>query len=145
MPGGDTEKLIDAILKARDILFPRQIMQKDAHGVHSQRFGPTKFAVDLCWIEGFRLPHLQFVRRVRWHEVRAQQQRLPLVPLIRLRLTPPLLLAGKKTTSNELKFRKRIDIRVLFTEIIFTTNLFVQTNGPSAACYLRSTEITVTL
>ena len=77
---GDREKSVDAILEAGGILLPDQIMKEHAHRVHPHVFGPAQLLVDLSWIEGRRLPHLQLVDCVRRNVVAADQPRLLLVP-----------------------------------------------------------------
>src|SRR5256885_658110 len=61
MPRRDRQKLIDPLLEASCILLPEQIMQKNAHRVHSHGLRPGQFSVDRNRIEGRLLPHLQLV------------------------------------------------------------------------------------
>ena len=65
---------------------PRQIVQENAHGVEAQRFGPAEFQIDALGIEGFRLPHLQFVDGGGGDVVAADQKGLVLVPRVRFLL-----------------------------------------------------------
>ena len=58
MPRGDRQEPIDALLKTSSILLPEQVVEKDAHGVHADGFGPGQFPFDLLGIEGGLLPHL---------------------------------------------------------------------------------------
>ena len=37
---GNGEEAVDALLKAGSVLLPEKIVEKDAHSVHAQRFGP---------------------------------------------------------------------------------------------------------
>ena len=61
---GNFQKLSDSLFEALRIFLPYQVVQKDAHRVHSHVFRPTEFLVDLSGIETLRLPHLQLVDRI---------------------------------------------------------------------------------
>jgi len=91
VPGGDGQELIDALLETWGVLLPQKIVQKDAHGVHTQSFGPAQFLIDLLRIEAVSLPHLQFVNGGVRNVVCAHQPGLLLIPGVGLVFGPSLL------------------------------------------------------
>ncbi len=104
MPRCNRQKLVDALLKSGCILFPEQIMQKDAHGIHPHAFGPSEFPVDLFRIERRRLPHLQLIDRVFGNVVAAHQPGLLRVPIVCPLLRPARSLrtrTASKASQNE--------------------------------------------
>src|SRR5262249_18439773 len=88
VPRGDRQKLVNPLLETFCILLPEKVVQKDAHGVHAQAFGPSQFSLDLGRIEGCLLPHLQLVDRGLWNVVASDEPGLSRVPIIRLLLWP---------------------------------------------------------
>jgi hypothetical protein len=92
---GDGQKLIKALPEAGGILLPKQIMQKDAHGVHAHRFRPSEFGIDLSGIEGCLLPHLELIDSRLGDVIAAHEPRLLHVPRVRLLLSPACGLAGQ--------------------------------------------------
>ena len=58
--------------ESRGVLFPKQIVQKDAHNAHADRLRPAEFAVDCGGIKRFRLPHFQLIDRGARREVAAE-------------------------------------------------------------------------
>ena len=69
--GGDLQKYRDALLESLRVLLPQQVMQKNSHGVQSQRFGPAEFLVNFFGVEAVGLPHLQFIYRGSRDEIAA--------------------------------------------------------------------------
>ena len=61
MAGRDGQELVDALLEADGVLLPEKVVEKDAHGVHAEGFGPGQFLIDFFGIEGGVLPHFQLV------------------------------------------------------------------------------------
>jgi hypothetical protein len=107
MPGGNAEHFVEPVLKTRRVLLPEQIMQKDPHGGHPGGFGPAKLLVDLCWIVGVLLEHLELVDRIRRKKVAAHRPWLPIHVRPRLlfapsfaRLVRPNELAGGDENSQ---------------------------------------------
>ena len=82
------QKLIDASCEARPIFLPNQVMQEDAHRVHTHTLRPAQLLVDLGWIEGLCLPHLKLIDGVFGDIVAAHQPRLLAVPRLRFLLRP---------------------------------------------------------
>ena len=93
------------------ILLPEQVVQKDAHSVHAQTFGPTKFAIDPR-DRTSRPATFQAHCRRRMEQSWRRQARLLLVPLIGLILGPARFLRlekaakGKKQAANQDGIRK---------------------------------------
>ena len=147
---GNGKKAIDAALKSGGVLFPDQVMQEHAHGIHAYLLGPSEFAIDLLGIEGICLPHLQFVHRVGGKKVRAHQPRLLGVPLVGVVFSPSRFLCLKpRSAIRNKKARASIVLRNRGYDriaIVFTNSSFlvVWRRNPARA-YLRSIEITVTL
>ena len=53
--------LFHAAEETGGILFPEEIVQKDAHQAHADRSRPAEFPVDRGGIKSFRLPHFQLI------------------------------------------------------------------------------------
>jgi hypothetical protein len=101
VPGSDHQEPIDALLETSRILLPQQVVQEDPHGIHSHRFRPSEFLVDLRRIEGLRLPHLELVNRRLGHVVAANQPRLSGVPGVCLRFRPTACLRRGDVGKSE--------------------------------------------
>jgi hypothetical protein len=86
---GDLQKLVDPLAVSGGVLAPGQVMQKDAHRVHAQPFGPAQFFIDGLRVEGLGLPHFEFVDGVGRDVIAADQPRLFGVPLVCLLFRPP--------------------------------------------------------
>ena len=91
-------------LKSRRVLLPKEVVQKNAHGVHAQIFRPSELLINLLRIKRVRLPHLKLVDRVHRHKITAHQPRLLGVPRVCLRLGPSLSVGvhsdRRSNTSN---------------------------------------------
>jgi len=70
-------------------------MQKDAHGIHADTFGPAEFFLDASGVEGGRLPHLQLVDGCGWREIAADELGLLLIPGVGLGRDPAAVLSGQ--------------------------------------------------
>src|SRR5215469_7365631 len=79
---GDGKKLIESLTETGGILLPEQIMQEHPHGIHAKAFGPAEFFLDLIWVKGAGLPHLQLVDRGLRDVVTADKPRLTSVPIV---------------------------------------------------------------
>ena len=101
MFGRDLEEAIDAALEAGRVLLPEQVMQEDAHGVHSNGLGPAEFLVDAGGIEGIGLPHLEFVDCGGGEVVGADEPGLAGVPAFGLCFGPALGLCGGGQRQRE--------------------------------------------
>ncbi|HXM94518.1 MAG TPA: hypothetical protein VOA64_09735 [Candidatus Dormibacteraeota bacterium] len=88
MPRRDTQETVNALLKTGGILLPEQVVEKDAHGVHAQRFGPSQFVIDLGGIEGGLLPHLQLIDGGLRNVITSDQPGLLRMPGVGLLLGP---------------------------------------------------------
>ena len=85
---GNSQELVNALLETVGVLLPEQIVQKNAHGVHAQRFGPTQFLVDLVRIKRRVLPHFQFIDGGARDVIAPDKPRLLRIPVVRLFLGP---------------------------------------------------------
>src|SRR5258708_16265905 len=80
--------MVDALLEAGGVLLPEKIVEKDAHGVHAEGFGPGQFLVDLWGTEGGLLPHFQLVDGGFWSVIAADEPGLLRVPGVGFLLGP---------------------------------------------------------
>ena len=76
------EEGVDTLLEASGILLPRQVVQKNTHGVEPNRFRPTEFLIDTRAIKRVRLPHLQLIDFRRWRVVASNEPRVFRIPLV---------------------------------------------------------------
>src|SRR5207248_11468536 len=87
---GNSQELVNALLETVGVLLPEQIVQKNAHCVHAQRFGPTQFLVDFVRIKRSILPHFQFIYGGAWDVI------APYIPLL-LRISTVSIFLGPAT------------------------------------------------
>lgn len=78
----DGQKFVHAFEETLWILFPKQIMQENAHAVEADLLRPAEFAVNRLWIKRICLPHLQLVDRCAGGEVAADEPAMLGLPFI---------------------------------------------------------------
>src|SRR6516225_3387881 len=96
MAPSNGQELFNSLLKANGVLFPKQIVEKNAHRIHAHRFCPAHFFVDLSRVESLLLPHLELVDRGLRYVIAAHQPWLTTVPVIRLLLRPTRCLRTRR-------------------------------------------------
>src|SRR6185369_8383436 len=100
---GDAQEYIDTLKESLLILLPEKVMQEDTHRVHAKALCPAQLAIDLLWVERFRLPHLQLVTGTCGDVVAPDQPRLLCVPTVCVISGPPLCLGQTKRTCEKNK------------------------------------------
>jgi hypothetical protein len=88
MPVCNLQERIDALLKPLGVLLPKKVVQKHAHGVEADGFGPAELQVNALWVKRIGLPHFQLVDGIGMYVVSAYEPRLLLVPLVSFLFCP---------------------------------------------------------
>src|ERR1700693_1976759 len=101
---GNLQKSVNPLPETPGVLFPRKIVQKNAHGVEANGFGPAELKIDSLGIKRIRLPHLKLVDSGSGNIVAANQPELPGIPIVGSFFSPALQRLSLKTgveTENQ--------------------------------------------
>src|SRR5688572_18999408 len=88
----DGQKFFNPLEVGLFILFPDEVMKKNADAGKTEICGPAEFAIDRLRIPRFGLPHLELIDGAGWAEIAANQPGLFRIPVIGLLRGP--LVAG---------------------------------------------------
>src|ERR1700730_778733 len=97
---GNLQKSVNPRPETLGVLLPREIVQKNAHGVEANRFGPPEFKIDSLGVKRIRLPHLKLVDSGRRDVVAANPPGLLAVPIVGCFFSPALLRLSLKAGSQ---------------------------------------------
>src|ERR1700737_2306970 len=96
----NVQKRVDPRPQTVGVLLPGEIVEKNAHGVESNGFGPPQLKIDSLGVKRIRLPHLKLVDSGSRGVVAANQPGLPGIPVVGSFFSPPLLRLSMKTGAQ---------------------------------------------